>query len=492
MEMVKQSITYACPAIKVSTTAMAEGEVSPPNTMPPINRILSIDGWTSATGQPEDDQLLMDGKVTLNILYVCDSGRVHGFESVAFFKHSVELPGCHSKMSCYVQPTIGEIQSRLIGGAVSVRCAVTLACECRDNAEIDAVASLQGAQSRNITFKAYSNDNFVDEVNLREDIRLPRSADKLLGVSGYARIQNVVLEGSKAVVEGVMRVNILFCTPDGTLVQAPASLPLSHRMPLPEGVEKAIANVQTLNLTAALADEDVATVETQLSIMLEVEVGREFDILSDAYATDAILECVGQPILLCESKQINCRCTLRQTLEIPKNLPAADRVLIVQLRPGIENARPNAGTISLAGTMRCSIVYLCREGNLHSFEAAIPFECEGEAASLQPDMEVMVNVAGELVHAGASGMEIPLQSALDIALFVRHDREISVITSIQETDRTNEDQGIIAYFPDESESLWDIGKRFGICLEEMEELNPDIRQNPGPVLLNLRKRGVNG
>ncbi len=486
MEMEKQTIQYARAAMKFNAQAIAEGELTPPASLPAIARVLTVDGRASASADAMDGRMLVEGSVTLSVLYICDEGKVHGFESIALFKHNIDVPGLSPEAKCRVWPCVGEIRHHLTGGALHIRSQIALECRADENAEIEAIERAHGAETRWVPFRANKKLQIKEESSVREDIRLPRSADRLLGVSGCGRVHNVSMESGKAVVDGVLRVTLTFCTPDGTLMQAPASLSFSDKASLPDNAGNPSAQLRILMLSAVLVDDDIATVDAQVEIILTAEVQKEHQMIGDAYSTKAWIDCIRQRIPICRNKTIDSRCTLRQTLTIPGNLPPADRVLIAQLRPCVESATPLEGTLALAGTMRANIIYLDREGELHGFYGQAPFQCEGEAAGLKPQMDVSLDVSSELVHAGASGMEIQLQSALDVTIDAEQIEELTVVTDMAERDRESPPKGLLVYFPEEGEGMWAIGKRFGVGLDTLHELNPELGDAPRSIILNLK------
>lgn len=486
MEMVKQTIQYARAATRFSTQAVAEGELAPPASLPAIVRVLAVDGRASANADAMEDRMLIEGSVTLSVLYVCDEGKVHGFESIALFKHNVDVPGLSPDARGRVWPCVGEIRHQLINGSLHVRSQIVLNCRADENARIDAIANAEGAETRRIPFRANQRVTVKVESAVREDIRLPRSADRLLGVSGVGRVQGVSIESGKAVVDGVLRINLTFCTPDGRLMQAPASISFSERVALPEGAINPSAQLRILMLSAVLIDDEIATVDAEIEIIVVGETQEEFQMIGDAYSTQSWIDCMRQRVPICRNRMIDTRCTLRQSLPMPGNLPPADRVLIVQLRPCVESTLPRESTLTITGVLRAGIVYLDRDGEVHGFAGQLPFTVEGEAVGMKPHMNVTLDVGAELVHAAVSGNEIQLQAAFDVSIEAEEGEEVFVVTDMVEHERETKDRGLLVYFPEESEGMWEIGKRFGIGMDTLRELNPDIGDTPQSVILNLK------
>ena len=491
MELQKQNIMLERVPLRIKSQAAAEGEISPPGSMPPIDYILSIDGRTTASAEALDNTILVDGAVNLGILYVCSAGLVHGFDSVAIFKHNIDMPGSKAGSRCEINPTVGTIEHKVIDGAVSVRAVVSIDCTQFQREDIPVVSQINDMplEQKVIDFSSQTINNDIMELNIHEDVRLPRPIEKILGVGGHIRTQSVSKEGDQALIEGILRLSALYVAPDGTLMQTPLVLPFTHYADIDGDATALSAISRFLTLNASQVDEDIISIESNIEISLNSTIAQNYQALSDAYSIGAdSIDCIQDQLMLNKNEHVDCRCSVRVNATVPSGLPDVDRVMVARFRPQINKSEAMDASINLEGTLHSSFIYLDRDGGLHGFDAQIPFECMGEAPSFNPDMEISVSAACELIHAGASGDEIPLQVALEISADGYYNDVISVIKSVDHSERAITTFGPMVYFPSKDETLWDVGKRFAISLDDLRELNPDIgEQTPKSVLLNLRK-----
>ncbi len=494
MELTRQIISYESAPLRASSRAAAEGTLTPPASLPPMAKVLCVDGRATASAEAAEGKLLVDGAVTLSVLYVCPAGKTYGFESTAVFRHNAELPGAQPGMAASVCCAVGELSWRLSGGAIELRAEVLLECEAAGAQSLSAVSalSLPGLEAKTETLCAAQCRTVPEELGLHDEVRLPRTAERLLCVNGFCRIQSAACEeGGKAFLSGMLRLCAVFAAPDGTIVQSPFSLPFEARVPLPEGTEKVFAFARLLMLSGTLVDEDVLSVEARTQVSLCALSQKAVTVYTDAYAADADLTCTLSPLNLCEPAGCLCRGTLRLEAALPEGMPDAERVLCAQLRPALEGCTPGAGTLCASGTMYASILYLCREGNLHSFEAALPFSCDCDCPALSANSLLLCDAACELLHAGAATGSILLQCALDCAVRVSTVTDHCVVTDAALSPLKNSLYGPVVYFPAEGEGLWDVGKRFCVPLEELRALNPALEKElPAALLLNLRRRAA--
>ena len=468
--------------------ATADGDLVPPSSMPPIASVLSVSGQATAAATPQNGLMAVDGAVTLSVVYVCANGRVHGFDSLAVFKHDVELIGAKPAMHCLVSASVGEITHRLSGGTLNVHALVLLSLTARENTELDAIESVRDAQTRSMAVDICTIDSAGDELTLREDARLPRVADKLLGISGFARTTDVTIESGKAIVDGMLKVDALFTTPDGTLVQSPLTVPFTHRILIPGTTENVAAFARILSLNAVLVDEDIISIDALLELTLLLHEKRHCELLEDAYSTTEIIKCEKAILPVVDSSAVSCRTTLRLSTTVPEGMPPAERTLVALTRPELHTSSAMHGKISLSGHIYASLVYVCHEGNLHGFSVKVPFEAECEAPSMIDTSTLSLDANCELIHAGANHMEIPLQLMLDVSAAGWKIENANVITSLSTAERPEPQYGPMIYFPTPDEGLWEVGKRFGLTIDELKRLNPSS-DAPRAVLINS-KRGA--
>ena len=490
MELSKLPIHFESAPLRVLSRAAAEGTLTPPANLPPMVKVLSVDGRATASAEAAEGKLTANGAVTLSVLYLCDAGKLHGFESVALFRHGIDLAQARPDMRCCVQCSVGEISWRLSGGGLELRAEVLLDCAAGGRETLSAVSgiSAEGLESRTETLSVWQTELVTEELGLRDEVRLPRAADRLLSVSGFCRIQSALPEEEKVSLSGMLRLCALFAAPDGTVVQAPFSLPFEARIPLPEGTQNTCASARLLALSGTLVDDDILSVEARAEVRIAALSQTQQTVFRDAYLAGQQLNCAYASLSLRRDLWCNCRGTLRLEAALPDGMPDAERVLAARLRPALEHCSAGSGSLAASGTVYASILYLCREGNLHSFDAALPFACDCEAPALTEGMDLVADAACELLHAGAATGSILIQCALDCAVEAGSMTEHTVLSEAVLGEAQGGMYGPVVYFPAEGETLWDVGRRFSVPLAELRALNPSLAEElPPALLLNLRR-----
>lgn len=490
--VIRESVNVERPVWVASTQAVAEGELSAPAALPPIAKVLMIDGRVSATSESGQDRLDVSGAVALSVLYICESGKVHGFESVALFKHSCEMDNVRPGMRSDVNPSVDSITHTFENGALRVRAIINLECSAAERAETTIVRRIDGSgiEMMTVRFKAGHTVAESCEHSLREDARLPRPASKLLACNGYVRVQNVAIEGSVARISGMLRMSVLFAALDGLPVQTPIAIPFEHTLPLKDGASSATAVAQIMQLSTALMDEDVITVDAQLMMKLFAFVEHSFDAVADAYSTKMPIAVNTSPITSQQSVSADLRCMVRASLPLPEGMPAVDRVMLAVARPSVATATAQNGSVKLEGMLQVNVVYMNREGEPYGVSGELPFSCEGDAPSIMEGMSLSVHAACEANGSPSAGNEIPLQCMIDAYAIATASTSVNVVTGVSAgKPSATEMYGPVIYFPTPGETLWEVGKRFAVPQTELTRLNPEAgASSPGKaVLLNLRR-----
>ena len=490
--VIRESVSVEKPVLTATAQAVAEGELSAPSSLPPIAKVLLIDGRVSATADGATDRMDVSGAVALSVLYTCAEGKVHGFESIAMFKHGCDMPDVRPGMRCDVNPSVDSLGHTFENGVLHVRAVINLQCAANDRVEASIVRRIDGNDVELKTMRLTAGHTHVEtaEHSIREDARLPRPASKLLSCNGYARVQNISMENGLARVSGMLRLSVLFAALDGVPVQTPLSIPFEHAFPLPADAASAVAVAQILQLSTALMDEDIITVDAQLQIKLHVFIEQAVEAVSDAYSVQSPIAVSSSPIACPRSQATDLRCTVRAALPIPEGMPAPDRVLLAVARPSVATATAKDGAVLLEGTLQLSAVYADREGEPFGATAEVPFSCESDAPGIAAGMALSIRAACE-ANGTPAGSEIAMQCMLDAQAIASAEQNVSVVTGVGAgKPAVVELYGPVVYFPMPGETLWDVGKRFAVPQTELSRLNPEASTgSPGKViLLNLRRR----
>ena len=128
------------------------------------------------------------------------------------------------------------------------------------------------------------------------------------------------------------------------------------------------------------------------------------------------------------------------------------------------------GTVTVCGII-CDL-----EGVYNYYERPVDFEYTYNLTgdTIKPTSAVSVSIVNtSYTITSATSIEIKLELLVSAAIYGH--REITLITDIVLDDKCGvkgtENSGIVVYFPEIGESVWEIAKRYNSQVSEIKELN---------------------
>ncbi len=470
-----------------NTQALVDGEVSPPVGKPDIALVLSVDGMVNmGNWEVLEDRLMLEGTVSFRIAYACAQGNIYGFESISNFRHSVDMDGLEPGMSAEINPTMAQVEYTLLDNRrMQVKAIVDIESIANKKQALCAVQGMEGIDDiQTLSVKAdiprtvsKNSAGFV----IREDVRLPQGMPpprEILWSNAYARIKRIIPDGSKIIVEGEIKITAAYCADGETqLWQANNIIPFEQMINIDIPTESVgingSAKVKESFITIAPETEGLLNAEIILSIDIEVSTIQEYDLITDAYSPSMVLELetntieLKKPCVRCQGK-----CTVREPVSLPDGMPPVGRVLMIYARPLIVNEYALQGKIAIEGIIVSRIIYLCRDGNLNSFSADVPFGVEMDADGVDENMLLTLDANMDASSATGTGTELEVRITLDINALACTEGKYRYVSGINQSGPTPVAQGgLIIYFAGKDETLWSIAKRFNTTIESLLKYN---------------------
>ena len=207
-----------------ASQAMVEGVLKLPDSMEEISGVLDIAGVGEVTdASAGENSIFIEGNAVFCVLYLNKKGEFESFNATCRFNHTIEGGGVRPDMKVAAGAKLGEISfSVLDGSSVSVRADICIDAFalCNQNFEILDPELADG----NIHLKCGQGEaSFVECVKMiksyvKSELRVPQSMPevrKVLAERGYAAVRGVVTEPGKAIIEGELRVFVVYESPSG-------------------------------------------------------------------------------------------------------------------------------------------------------------------------------------------------------------------------------------------------------------------------------------
>ena len=488
MKVLKSSFNTETACKSKKSESLVEGRLSLPVEKMDIERVLLVWGKVHVNAEPTDGKVFMDGSVKFSVVYMDIEGNVDAYESTSAFRHTEDFENAGADMKVYAKGSVREVEYTVednrclyVKGIVSMNIMGSMKSS---NEAVSGVDS-QDMQTKMYAKRLMQSKEYKKEtISVREDIRVPQSmprAQKILYADAYATVKSIKTEDLKIVVEGEIKMMLLYLSQDKSapLQYFYESLPFGKIMQSEDvsidDIVTADADMYDLNMDIAEEESDIFRMFAKINIISTVRTSREIQYMEDAYSLKKKMNVSYKDFSYRNMALSGCvKAIARCAISIPDTEPSVSRIVCMKASPVIAAATPGTDRVYLDGLMMFTICYASPQG-MQSYSGEVPFEAEAQMEGLTQDHEVEVMADVEYCSFEGAGRDISVKFMMDVGIKAYTQNKFRLVSGVEETEEsTPVKKGITIYFADAEESLWDIAKRYAITLDTVKKFNPEI------------------
>ena len=424
-----------------------------------------------------DAGVRLSGQLQLHLVAETGERVLYCFDAAAEFTHLIPVNGaaesmqprifgqllkcaCHReddglRLSAVLDLKVWLLQSREVGAVSAIRGAVGL--ESREAAVLTRRRSLLGAKA----------------VQIRDELGV-EAGTNVLESKGTVRILSSRPTAEGVALEGELFSALVLLDPEGRLKEMTVRTPFSDIVRL-EGAPGEGANLAG-ELTGLIArvDGEALFLNGDVSVSAYGSAESRTRILSDAYDEGGTFLCHREEAMgLMYLGPVVKEDTAEGPLAVPNHMPEVQQVLYSRALPAILRLEPRPEGTLLEGVALVTTVYRCDSGLLHSFTGEIPFSLT------LPGPGSLVLPLSAAAFSAVTGRGRLLQGRVDLIFAGERYEEnrIPYTDDLLSGAGTQQSRGILIYAPDAGETLFDLGKRFGIPQRRLRELNGEVTES---------------
>lgn len=204
------------------------------------------------------------------------------------------------------------------------------------------------------------------------------------------------------------------------------------------------------------------------------------EIIDDVFSTTHYVETIKKKIdttLL--NEKISSKISQHFDVMLPAGKTPIARINSVNFSPFgckaiIENSRA-----TIDASAEVSVIYTAAGTNvLDGFNVNVPLKIVYDDSQLRDVKDALIKLnLIEMQAMLSSGNEIEIRATMMIELIPIDKIEKEIISQINVGQmREPEEFGLVIYFAEDGETLWDIAKKFAISIDELLAINPDIKE----------------
>ena len=465
-------------------------EITLPDYRSEISRLL----WVRPTVLPPtrfigSGRAEFSGPIRYNILYMGPDGKLYGAEHEESYAFSVPVEGGTQDVDIAADMMPDAVISRVLGPRkLSVRC--RMRARIKGFAEKDLTPTVRGCDAQRTPERLSESmecrrhllaEPMHTEVGDTVETDAVGGEVRVVSADGTLFMQNVTATEKGILCRGEVLISLLCCAEEGTACEPrlyTRRIPFEKEIPM-EGAApdcQACATGRVCEVRATV-EEGGIHVEAELVLWGEGQVEESVILCRDMYLPGCVAECQqGEEQLqtagLCGNR--NFSVSGERALE---ELGLAQDVLPIHTVADAEitEKRVESGKTLLLGEMHCHVLYR-REGEYAVADFSAPFRTVLEGAldgicaeALVPSCRVTVNkdafrVDGEVVLAVSASALTPV-------------RVLTQVSFAAASPQKRADLEIC--YPHGGETLWDVGRRYGVPTEELAQANGLSADSPG-------------
>lgn len=496
LELDTRNIQINEPLKAANVRTVVDTDIIVPDSKPDVLNILQVNAISSVTEKyVQRDNITVSGIIDYTILYSGDEEKVH-VKSINFrtpFSQQIEVQGVESDMFNYIKSEVRHIEYHIQNSRkINIKSVVSLDTSVIDSVVAPVISGISSDSSipvKNDVIRAFnlsvlSENSFevediikvpganpnIDDI-LKSDIRLDSSDMKIVN--------------NKVVAKGSVVVNTLY-TCDDDIYYMENEIPFTEVMDV-EGITSDMHSEIEYSVTSASfeleqnenGENSGIYVKISVSSLIRAYEDEQFDVVSDVYSPDYELSVSKKSININEIIDTsNASCTVNDTISLNPGMPSMVKIYNFISSPYIEKAYIEDGSAVVDGYISTQLLYLSDndQSPVYCMKKNVPFSHRCAVSGDTSGAKVNATVHAE--HSGytfTSPKDADVRIALRINVNVVKEQKTEVITDINVNedapiDKTSQ-PGIVIYFAEESDTLWDIAKKYHTTISEIASVN---------------------
>ncbi len=480
------------------TQVSVETEVALPGGLREEARVYFADATAVVNGgELTGSRATADGRVTFHVLYgQGDLANVRALEAAADFSQALPLKEDYGQLAAVrLQPkaTVQHVSAKAFNGRLILQVILNLTAEAslprtvsfiRDVADAPVIQKTSQAIAMQRTVGEGETQNlFREEFELSDVLKITDT----LFASGEAQVEDIMggADG-KAVVTGTVTIDAYHTSglPGRPLVYTRHTMPYEQQVTLSGALGTALAAQTTVKDVAVLSQETedggrLMRAEIQLVTAIRAVEDQEMTALRDAFTTEGdALELQARQVVF-RSGTVNETAAEsgRTVMTLPEGSPRVKTPLLAFVRPVLVSAERQKDKLAVDGVLDMTLIYQTDDSDVPvSVRQEEAFHTVFSTQAL-PDDDLTLTAA-QVESSAVTGDRVELKYILRLHADGVRKGEAALVVDAAAAPAPEIGKGIILYYLQPGETVWDLAKRCRVPLDDITRLNPALPDSP--------------
>lgn len=490
-ELEKASLKI-CESLKETNSKLIMNtDVIIPDTKPDVLNVLDVSALSSVEEkQVQDNKINISGKVHYTILYSAgdEIGEIKSILYTVPFKEEVSIEGLDENSLNYVLVSVAHIEPTIVNSR-KMNIKTVLNFEICALKQKNCVAVCSVDSEYNLPFRkekldilgmaVCSQNSFFVSDELK--VSAGNGIDEVLKTEVAVVSKEVKAMNNKLVIKGSVLTDILYVS-EGELYHTENETPFTEVVDAqgltPEMDTELKYTIHSFEVEP-ISNENLINFEGKVDVVLKAYDEETYEVISDIYSPDYE---VDTPRESCEIRTLSDvfkeNFTVTEVVTLQDSKPNILKVFSFGVTPHVDTITAADGNAIIDGYLNAKIMYLTdsESSPIYSSEKKIPLSLRVNNKKIRSDSVLDIEVACE--HAGyilKSEKDFEVRASVKAGGKIISKTFAEVISDVkirEDAPICKENQpGIVIYFADKEENLWNIAKRYNTTTAEIAQLN---------------------
>ena len=493
MELIKKNIIINRP-VKCGTTEIGvDGDIIVPDIKPDILKILQVDGKAIVCDtELSEGRLTVSGRIDLNILYVPDRDdeKIKCIETSFDFLNHLDKPEIMPDMQISAEAEIIKLDFHALNSRkLRIKTIVGISYEISEQASLELATETENENSE-VLITPIELNSLVDlkhsEFSIRESFELPpghSSIEEILKTDVKICDTDYKIISGRVALKGSINFSCLYLDTDCTVRCCDFEAGFTELFDITDADEETscdisffVKEISVHPETDSDGDMKILSLDAEIAVRIIATKKVSTDILIDCFLPGNETEIIKKPAELEKSVSSGFyQTTLREIISSDSGCPTLKGIYNVFATPTVEKTEISDDKVLVSGQVSCCILYIAEseETPVYSMKKSIPFSFYIDTPGSRSGMICSLDL--KIIHTSYNlnpANEAEIRCILTASARISEKNTLELIDEVEILPLASESKkGIVLYFVQKNDTLWDIAKRYYVSQKDILAAN---------------------
>lgn len=491
--MNKQKIKINNNVLYKSKIFEVRGDVIVPDIKPDIVKIINSNGNAYIYKKElTTGRIRIDGNIDIRVIYLADNGDTRSIQTTLNFIENIDDSNIAEDMMYDYNLKIVNIEAKILNERkISIISNIEVNGILKKIEEIEIIDDISEIKDVERLEDNVNVMNFVglnsSKTTLKENIKINENDEiaEILKIDIDILNPETKISYNKVLAKAETEVKIMYLTEDDRINVVTENFPVMSFIDFENIKEeqdcKIDYKIKNMLVTQNSKEQHTILVQVEFDVSCEIFEKRNLSIIKDIYGTKNNIKCKKclKNLNICTDANDTNKINLEEKVFIED----ISKIINVECNPRILERKEANNMINYQGEVSTIILYeVENKTGLCSKEIKIPFVFKKEK-----NTQIDIRIKNKEVSLSNENVNIQIQ--LEEIEMLQKVKQLELIEEINiEEDNNEETYSMIVYFVKPEDTLWNIGKRFKVSVEQICKYNNIENSNiiPGNKLYIIR------